>query len=60
MDPFAGTGTTLEAALLENRSAIGIERCADYTRLIAARMGDATTFHTYTEGLDNESAKETS
>jgi site-specific DNA-methyltransferase (adenine-specific) len=38
LDPFAGTGTTLEAAHLEGFKSIGIERECDYLPLIAARM----------------------
>ena len=39
LDPFAGSGTTLEAALNKNLSAIGIEREPDYIRLIETRLG---------------------
>ena len=38
LDPFAGTGTTLEAARLEGFDSIGIERESDYLPLIAARL----------------------
>jgi len=38
LDPFAGSGATVEAALLEGFDAIGIEREADYLPLIAARI----------------------
>ena len=38
LDPFAGSGTTLEAAVLEGFAAVGIEREADYLQLIEARM----------------------
>jgi len=38
LDPFAGSGTTLEAAILEGVSVIGIEREAEYLPLIQARM----------------------
>ena len=38
LDLFAGTGTTGEAALLENFSAILIEREAEYRADIARRM----------------------
>lgn len=38
LDPFAGTGTTAEAALLEGFAAILIEREADYRADIARRM----------------------
>lgn len=38
LEPFAGSGTTLQAAALENRHAIGIEREADYLPLIVQRL----------------------
>lgn len=38
LDPFAGSGTTLEAARQEGFRSIGIEREADYLPLIAARL----------------------
>jgi site-specific DNA-methyltransferase (adenine-specific) len=38
LDPFAGSGTTLEACMLEGFDAIGIEREADYLPLIRARI----------------------
>ena len=38
LDPFAGSGTTLEAALIEGFESIGIEREADYLPLIKARL----------------------
>ena len=43
LDPFAGSGTTLEAAMLEGFNAVGIEREADYLPLIRARIERATT-----------------
>lgn len=42
LDPFAGSGTTLEAAVLEGFNAVGIEREADYLPLIHARIERAT------------------
>ena len=39
LDPFAGSGTTLEAARSKGFSAIGIEREPDYIRLIETRLG---------------------
>lgn len=38
LDLFAGSGTTMEAAVLEGFSAIGIEAEADYIPLIRARL----------------------
>lgn len=38
LDPFAGSGTTVEAALLEGFECIAIEREADYLPLIQARL----------------------
>ena len=42
LDPFAGSGTTLEAAMLEGFNVTGIEREADYLPLIHARIDRAT------------------
>ena len=42
LDPFAGSGTTLEAAMLEGFNVTGIEREADYLPLIHARIERAT------------------
>lgn len=39
LEPFAGSGTTMEAAWLEGIDCIGIEREDDYVRLIRERMG---------------------
>ena len=41
LDPFAGSGTTLEAAMLEGFNVTGIEREADYLPLIQARIDRA-------------------
>jgi DNA modification methylase len=38
LDPFAGSGATIEAAMLEDFRAIGIEREADYLPLIQQRL----------------------
>ena len=38
LDPFAGTGTTLQAARDKGFNSIGIEQDADYIRLIEARL----------------------
>lgn len=38
LEPFAGSGTTVEAALVEGFECIGIERDPDYLPLIAARL----------------------
>ena len=42
LDPFAGSGTTIEAAMLEGFNVTGIEREADYLPLIRARIERAT------------------
>ena len=39
LDPFAGSGTTLQAAQEEGFESIGIERELDYVKLIEARLG---------------------
>jgi site-specific DNA-methyltransferase (adenine-specific) len=41
LEPFAGSGTTVEAALLEGFRVIAIEREADYLPLIQARLDRA-------------------
>jgi site-specific DNA-methyltransferase (adenine-specific) len=38
LDPFEGSGTTLEACLLEGFNHVGIEREADYLPLIMSRI----------------------
>ena len=38
LDPFAGSGTTICAAVLENRNAIGIELSEDYCRIARQRV----------------------
>jgi len=38
LDPFEGSGTTLEACLIEGFNHVGIEREADYLPLIMARL----------------------
>lgn len=43
LDPFAGSGTTLEAAVDEGMRAIGVEREESYLPLIAARLGRPVT-----------------
>lgn len=42
VDPFAGSGTTLEAAYLEGFEAIGVEMTPEYWPLIAARIERVT------------------
>ena len=38
LDPFAGTGTTLQAARDKGFNSIGIEQDADYIQLIETRL----------------------
>lgn len=38
LDPFAGSGTTAEACVIENKKCIAIEREADYLPLIVSRL----------------------
>lgn len=42
LDPFAGSGTTIEAALLEGMRVVGIEREAEYLPLIEQRITRVT------------------
>lgn len=46
LDPFAGSGTTIEAAILEGFNVIGIEREAEYLPLIQHRIDRAQTAQT--------------
>ena len=41
LDPFAGSGTTIEAALIEGFNSIGIERETEYLPLIQHRIDRA-------------------
>lgn len=43
LDPFAGSGTTLVAALLEGYTSIGIEMTDDYLPIIEARIAHTTS-----------------
>lgn len=43
LDPFAGSGTTIEAAVAEGMHAIGIEREESYLPLIASRLDRPVT-----------------
>ena len=45
LDPFAGSGTTLQAALSKGFTPIGIEQDADYIKLIEKRLEATCTTH---------------
>jgi site-specific DNA-methyltransferase (adenine-specific) len=40
LDPFAGSGSTGVAAVLEQRSFVGIEREREYVDIACARLGN--------------------
>jgi site-specific DNA-methyltransferase (adenine-specific) len=40
LDPFMGSGTTAEAAIIEGRQFIGIEKCEEYVNLSRRRIRD--------------------
>lgn len=52
LDPFAGTGATLEAALIEGFQAVGIERDPGYVQLAIARLNRRLDPVTYTRAAD--------
>ena len=43
LDPFAGSGTTLQAAKLLNRRYVGIEVNPEYVKIINARLAQETS-----------------
>lgn len=47
LDPFAGSGTTIEAALIESFTPVGIKMEADYLPLIQHRIDRATPHPTH-------------
>jgi site-specific DNA-methyltransferase (adenine-specific) len=52
LDPFAGSGTTVEACMLEHRGCVAIERDREYLPLIRARIDRHT--HTAVSGASND------
>jgi site-specific DNA-methyltransferase (adenine-specific) len=48
LDPFAGSGSTLVAAIQENFNCIGIEAEEEYVRIIEARIPHAQSEATET------------
>jgi len=52
LDPFMGSGTTAEAAIIEGRNYIGIERSAEYVRLARKRAKDTVNRPTQMGLLD--------
>lgn len=52
LDPFMGSGTTAEAALIEGRRYIGIEKSAEYVKLARKRVSDFVSRPTQMELLD--------
>ena len=58
LDPFAGTGTTIKAAMDLGRSAIGYEINRDFESAMRARMGleQPNLFGTRVEWLDSKAA----
>ncbi|GAH86674.1 unnamed protein product, partial [marine sediment metagenome] len=40
LDPFAGVGSTVIAAIINNRNALGIEKEADYCKIAKQRISD--------------------
>jgi site-specific DNA-methyltransferase (adenine-specific) len=51
LEPFAGSGTTMAAAILEGFNAIGCELTADYLPIIEGRIAWAQ--QQYVEAHDN-------
>lgn len=47
LDPFAGSGATIEAALIEGFNPVGIEMETDYLPLIQHRIDRATPHSTH-------------
>ena len=52
LDPFIGSGTTAEAAVLEGRNYIGIEKSAEYVELARRRIQNVVSRPTQMELLD--------
>ena len=56
LDPFAGSGTTLEAAVAEGMRAIGVEREESYLPLIQERFARGSEVPLNLISLDSETS----
>jgi site-specific DNA-methyltransferase (adenine-specific) len=58
LDPFAGSGTTLVAALLESRNGIGVELTEDYIPIIERRVAWAANLEPVAPGAPKEAVED--
>ncbi len=52
LDPFMGSGTTAEAAIIEGRNYIGIEKSSEYVKLARKRIKNTVSRPTQMGLLD--------